>query len=129
MEKYNIYSKVDFAICASGTVTLEVAKAETPMLAVYKLNYLTWWIVKSMAKVNTATILNIVLGKNVIPELFQNAVSPENIFVYVDKYLNDSHLRNRQLEELKEGIKKMQNIKGDPNILAAKSINELIVKN
>lgn len=127
-EKYNIYPKVDFALCASGTVTLEVAKALTPMLVVYKLNYITWWILNLMVKVNTATILNIVLEKNIIPELFQNKASANNIYLIVNKYLNDKELRFKQLTALRKGIQKIQNDKQDPNIIATNSIRELINK-
>ncbi|MBC8294889.1 MAG: lipid-A-disaccharide synthase, partial [Pelagibacterales bacterium] len=64
-EKYNIYSNVDFVLCASGTVTMEVAKASTAMLVVYKLNIIPWMIVKALVKVKTATILNILLKENI----------------------------------------------------------------
>ncbi len=66
---------MDFVLCASGTVTIELARALTPMLVLYKLNYITWFIVKNLAKVKTATILNIILKENFIPELFQKDVN------------------------------------------------------
>ncbi len=128
-EKYNIYSKVDFALCASGTVTMELAKALTPMLVVYKLNFLTWLIVKFMTKVKTATILNLVLGKNVIPELFQNDATTEKIFKIVNNYLNDKNLKNKQIEQLRVGINKIKNSDGDPSNLAVNSIAELLNRN
>ena len=128
-EKYNIYSKVDFALCASGTVTMELAKALTPMLVVYKLNFLTWLIVKFMTKVKTATILNLVLGKNVIPELFQNDATTEKIFKIVNNYLNDKNLKYKQIEQLKVGINKIKNSDGDPSNLAVNSIVELLNRN
>jgi len=128
-EKYNIYSKVDFALCASGTVTMELAKALTPMLVVYKLNFLTWLIVKFMTKVKTATILNLVLGKNVIPELFQNDATTEKIFKIVNNYLNDKNLKNKQIEQLRVGINKIKNSDGDPSNLAVNSIVELLNRN
>ena len=127
-EKYNIYSKVDFALCASGTVTMELAKALTPMLVVYKLNFLTWLIVKLLVKVKTATILNIVLGKNIIPELFQSDVSSKKIFTIINNYLNDNKLKNNQIEQLRIGINKIKNLNRDPSSLAVSSIIEVLNK-
>tara|TARA_B100000676_G_scaffold126586_1_gene125822 strand:+ start:144 stop:1295 length:1152 start_codon:yes stop_codon:yes gene_type:complete len=125
-EKYDIYTNVDFALCTSGTVTMEVAKASTPMLVVYKLNYLTWWIVKLMVKVNTATIINIIIGKNVIPELFQNKVNSQNIYRIIDSYLKDDDLRNNQIKYLKKAISKMSSNYKSPNFTAAEAIYELL---
>ena len=127
-EKYNIYAEVDFALCASGTVTMELARASTPMLVAYKLNYLTWWIVKLMAKVKTATILNIIIGSNVIPELFQAKVTPKNIFDIVDRYLTDDKLKNYQINYLKEAIKKMSSNNKNPHMIAVETIDKLINK-
>tara|TARA_B100000686_G_scaffold355327_1_gene472717 strand:- start:6168 stop:7319 length:1152 start_codon:yes stop_codon:yes gene_type:complete len=128
-EKYNIYSKVDFALCASGTVTMELAKAYTPMLVVYKLNSLTWLIVKFMTKVRTATILNLVLGNNIIPELFQSDVSVEKIFRIANNYLNDDKLKKYQIEQLRLGISKIKNLNMDPSSLAVNSIVKMLNKN
>ena len=52
-EKYNIFTNIDFVLCASGTVTIELAKALTPMLVLYKLNYVTWYIVKILMYQNS----------------------------------------------------------------------------
>jgi len=124
-EKYNIYTKVDFALCASGTVTMELAKALTPMLVVYKLNYLTWFIVKLMVKVKTATILNLVLEKNIIPELFQQEVNPNNIFNVLNNYLSNKELINEQLSNIKIAINKIQNNE-NPSIMSANNIINLL---
>jgi lipid-A-disaccharide synthase len=121
-EKYNIYSKIDFAICASGSVTMELARAGTPMLVLYKLNYITWYIVKFLAKVNTATILNIILKDNFIPELFQKNVNENNIYNIIKNYIDDKDKRYNQTKKLNISINKMKNINGNPSYIAAKTI-------
>ena len=125
-EKYNIFSNIDFALCASGTVTIELAKASTPMLVVYKLNIVTWYIVKTLAKVKTATILNILLKEKFIPELFQNSVNEDNIYKIISNYINHLNIRNNQIKKLTKGINELKNTKGNPSEIAVIEILKLL---
>ena len=125
-EKYNIFSNIDFALCASGTVTIELAKASTPMLVVYKLNIVTWYIVKTLAKVKTATILNILLKEKFIPELFQNSVNEDNIYKIISNYINHLNIRNNQIKNLTKGINELKNTKGNPSEIAVIEILKLL---
>lgn len=120
-ERYNIYTKVDFVLCASGTVTMEVAKASTAMLVVYKLNFITWAIVKAVVKVNTATIINILLKENVVPELFQKDVNEYNIHRIIKRYLNDTELKSSQINKLNIAISQLKN-STNPSYIAAKTV-------
>ena len=128
-EKYNIYSKVNFVLCASGTVTIEVAKASTAMLVVYKLNFITWLIVRAMVKIKTATILNIISKDNIIPELFQKEVNETNIHGIIKKYLENSKLRNKQINKLNIAVNKLKNGDTYPSYIAAKSVLNYLYKN
>ena len=121
-ERYNIYSKADFALCASGTVTMELAKASTAMLVVYKLHFITWFILKAMVKVKTATIINIILKENVIPELFQQDVNEFNIHRIIKSYLDDDNLNKIQIKKLKIAINELKSGTNDPSYIAAKSV-------
>jgi lipid-A-disaccharide synthase len=125
-EKYNIFSNIDFALCASGTVTIELAKASTPMLVVYKLNIVTWYIVKTLAKVKTATILNILLKEKFIPELFQNSVNEDNIYKIISNYIDHLNIRNNQIKKLTKGINELKNTKGNPSEIAVIEILKLL---
>ncbi len=128
-EKYNIYSKVNFVLCASGTVTMEVAKASTAMLVVYKLNFITWLIVRAMVKIKTATILNIISKDNIIPELFQKEVNETNIHGIIKKYIENSKLRNKQINKLNIAVNKLKNGDTNPSYIAAKSVLNYLYKN
>ena len=128
-EKYNIYSKVNFVLCASGTVTMEVAKASTAMLVVYKLNFITWLIVRAMVKIKTATILNIISKDNIIPELFQKEVNETNIHRIIKKYIENSKLRNKQINKLNIAVNKLKNGDTNPSYIAAKSVLNYLYKN
>jgi len=128
-EKYNIYSKVNFVLCASGTVTIEVAKASTAMLVVYKLNFITWLIVRAMVKIKTATILNIISKDNIIPELFQKEVNETNIHGIIKKYIENSKLRNKQINKLNIAVNKLKNGDTNPSYIAAKLVLNYLYKN
>jgi len=121
-EKYNIFANIDFVLCASGTVTIELARALAPMLVLYKLNYITWLIVKKLAKVKTATILNIILKENFIPELFQNDVDENKIYKITKNFIDDINLRKNQIIKLKDSVNKLKNMNGNPNYIAATEI-------
>ena len=121
-EKYNIFTNIDFVLCASGTVTIELAKALTPMLVLYKLNYVTWYIVKTLAKVKTATILNIILKENFIPELFQNDVNEDKIYNITKNFIDDNNIRKNQIIKLEDSVNKLKNTNGNPNYIAAMEI-------
>jgi lipid-A-disaccharide synthase len=120
-ERYNIYSKVDFVLCASGSVTMEVAKAGTAMLVVYKLNFFTWFILKAMVKVKTATILNIILKENIIPEFFQKDVNALNLFRNIKKYIDNVNLRDKQIAKLNIAINSLKNNK-NPSLIASETV-------
>lgn len=121
-EKYEIYSNVDLALCASGTVSLELACLSTPMIVVYKMNWLTYFIVKSMVKINTISIVNIMLKKNIIPEYIQSDASVKNLVAESKNLLLNNDLRNEQIKSFSRALEDIVNISDNPNYLAAKAI-------
>ena len=125
-EKYNIYSDVDCALCASGTVSLELANYRTPMVVAYKLNWMTWILVKIMVKINTASIVNIILDKKIIPEYFQGRASVENLTFAIKNLIIEDNIRNKQVQGLDEAIKCVINNTQDPSYLAAKAIMKIV---
>jgi lipid-A-disaccharide synthase len=66
----------DAVLAASGTVTLEVALLERPMLIAYRRNPLTYMIAKKLVKTPWIGLPNILLQKGVVPELIQNQANP-----------------------------------------------------
>ena len=58
------------ALAASGTVSLELAAAGTPMVIAYDANPLTVWVARRLVLVDTATLVNLVTGTRAVPEFF-----------------------------------------------------------
>lgn len=71
--KRTAFALADAALATSGTVALELAAADCPMAVAYKANWATTRMVKKMAQIDTANLINIITGTRVIPEfLFEN---------------------------------------------------------
>lgn len=66
----------DFAWVASGTATLEAGLIGTPMVIVYRVNRLTAWLARRLLRVPHIGLINIVAGRQAVPELLQDAVNP-----------------------------------------------------
>ncbi|MFP5503955.1 MAG: lipid-A-disaccharide synthase, partial [Candidatus Sericytochromatia bacterium] len=69
----------DLAIAASGTVTLESAILGVPCVAAYRVSGLTAFLAKRLLRVPYVTLPNIVLGREVVPELLQERATPGTI--------------------------------------------------
>ena len=62
------FAAADVALAASGTVSLELAAAGTPMVVAYDMSWLSWQIMRRMALIDTVTLVNLVTGTRVVPE-------------------------------------------------------------
>lgn len=65
------------ALCASGTVALELAAADLPMVSVYRANPLTAWIVRRLVSVGSANLVNLVAGAPPLPGARRETRAPE----------------------------------------------------
>ncbi len=74
-----IFRAADLLIAASGTVTLEAALWGTPMLIVYRVSPLSYLLGKALIRVPHIGLVNLIAGRRVVPELIQQAVTPELI--------------------------------------------------
>lgn len=88
--KWSLYQQADLALAASGTVSLELALAKTPHIIAYKINYLTYLLVKRMIKVPYVSLVNLLLKRQVLPELLQdrceqNLITQELKAIWLEK--------------------------------------------
>lgn len=67
------------AIVATGTATLQTAMAGIPFLAVYRVSPLSYFIAKRFAYLSHMAIVNILAGREIVPELLQNDFTPERV--------------------------------------------------
>lgn len=110
------------ALATSGTVALELAFAECPMVVAYKANYLTTRMVKKLAQIDTANLINIVTDSRVIPEfLFENC-TPDKITPALAKLLDDPTTHAAQRSACNQTVRALGAGGEDPGLRAAKSV-------
>ncbi|HVR28270.1 MAG TPA: lipid-A-disaccharide synthase [Thermoanaerobaculia bacterium] len=93
------------ALCASGTATLEVGLVGTPMIVLYRVSLVTSLLGRLLLRVPNIGLVNLVLGREVAPELVQRDVHPERIRRLVERLLDDRAsllAMRRSLEPLRE---------------------------
>lgn len=83
------FATADAALTASGTVTLELAAAGVPMVAVYRTAWLTAQIVRRIVQVKTANLVNLVSGRAVVPEFLQEYFTPQAAAAALSPLLDD----------------------------------------
>lgn len=88
-EKYDAMAAANAAMAASGTVSLELALAGTPTVIGYRMNALTWRVVKSMVRVRFASIVNLLLEREAVPELLQDACTPARMAEAVARLIEE----------------------------------------
>ncbi len=119
---YDLMKHSKLGIIKSGTSTLEAGLLNLPMIIVYKTSYITYIIGKALIKLKNIGIINILLGKTVLPELIQHNVSPEKIFIEAKSILTDVN----KYDLIKTELSKIREILGDRN--AAKNTARGIIQ-
>jgi lipid-A-disaccharide synthase len=97
-----VLAAADVALLASGTVTVQAALHACPMVVVYRLSPLTYRLGKPFVKVDTYAMANLVAGRRVVPELIQDAFTPEAVAGEALKVLTDPAHAERVRADLRE---------------------------
>lgn len=87
-------------IVASGTATVEAAMMKTPFVMVYRVSPLTYLMGKPRVKVPRFAMVNLIAGKEVVPELVQPDFTAEKVVARMKEILPDGPARSRMLEGL-----------------------------
>ncbi len=98
--KRDAFAAADAALAASGTVTYELAMAGLPMVVAYRMAAASAFVIRRMIKIRYASVVNIVLGRQVVPECIQQDSIPANLVREVGALLADPALRARQKTDL-----------------------------
>jgi lipid-A-disaccharide synthase len=99
---YDVMNLSELLITASGTATLEGAMLGKPMVIIYRVSLLSYWIGRAMAQVDHIGLVNLVVGKGIAPELIQNDVNPKRIADEALRILRDPILYRRMTESMVE---------------------------
>jgi lipid-A-disaccharide synthase len=74
-----VLASADIALTASGTATVQAALHDTPMVIVYRLSPLTYRVGRRLVSVGMIGMVNLIAGEQIVPELVQDAFTPEAV--------------------------------------------------
>ena len=97
----HVLAEADVAIVASGTVTVQAALHECPMVVVYRLSPTTYRLGRRFVRVDTFAMANLVAGRRVVPELIQDDFTPRAVADHAIGLIRDPHRRDEMRADLR----------------------------
>ncbi len=95
---YDAMNLSELLVTASGTATLEGAILGKPMVIIYKLSMLSYWVGRMLIQVDHIGLVNLVAEKEIVPELIQHEANPKRISEEVFRILKDPIYRQKMVE-------------------------------
>lgn len=126
-DKQMLFSSADLALSKSGTITTELAFYKIPMVVAHKVNKFSYWLLKKMIKVVYVTIINLLAGKEIIPELLQDKCKAELIADELYRAITPGN-KQEWTEEIENNLAKLQVDQEIPSDIAARMILRLLNK-
>lgn len=105
-DHYEAIASSDLVLSACGTANLEAALLETPLVSFYRISPLTYFFGHRLATIKNFSIVNILAGERIIPELIQRDFTAQNIFEETKKILNSEEQRSEMITQFRK-IKKL----------------------
>jgi lipid-A-disaccharide synthase len=125
-EKFASFDAADAALAASGTVTTELALARKPMVVGYKAGGLTYALASLVMNVRYITLINILLGREAVPEFLQSRCTPDNLADAVVRLFQDRDAISHELADLDEATLMLGRGGEAPSIRAARAIVDFV---
>ena len=126
-ERFDAFAACDAAMTKSGTVTLELALAQVPMVVAYRVAQATAFLVRRMGvSVEHASLVNLLAGRTVVPELIQEECTADRLVAESDALFRSDEARAAQREGFREIIKIMGEATPPPSERAAKVVLDAV---
>ncbi len=124
-DRFAAFAASTAALAASGTVALELAMAGTPSVIAYRLNPLTAWAVRRAIKIDRVSLVNLLAGEDVFPEMLQEACRGDRLARAVAPLLDDPAARAGQATGMAAAIGKLRAGGEHPSARAAEVVLEV----
>jgi lipid-A-disaccharide synthase len=121
-DKFAAFRLARAALAASGTVTLELAMAGTPMVVAYRVDRIAYHVLKRLIRTPSIVLANLVLGRSVFPEFIQKQVTAEALSDALAGIMVDGPARQVQLEALAAIAELMAPPASSPSVAAAEIV-------
>jgi lipid-A-disaccharide synthase len=122
-ETWDAIAHADLALAASGTVTVETALLGTPMVTFYRVTALSWLLGKLLVDVPYYTMVNLIAGRKIVPELMQGEMTSARLAEEALRILGDTELRTTMKNDLGAVANALRSGQ-DPLLRAAQIIRE-----
>lgn len=121
---YETIACSDLVLSACGTANLEAALLGTPLVSFYRISPLSYLAGKKMVKIKHFSIVNIIAGKKIIPELIQKNFNPKSLMDHVSEILDSEETKNSMKQEFKKIKKELGDKDAASN--AARELEQLL---
>jgi lipid-A-disaccharide synthase len=115
----------DLALAASGTVTIEAALLNAPMVTFYRVTPLTYRLGKMLVDVPFYSMVNLIAGRPLVPELIQDEMTGERLAAESLRLLSDTAARDAQRAGLADVARQLSSRQGAPE-RAARAIQDIL---
>jgi lipid-A-disaccharide synthase len=122
-ETWDVLAHANLALAASGTVTMEAALLGTPLITYYKVTGVSWMLGRFLVDVPFYSMVNLIAGRRLAPELMQNEMTGERIAREAVRLLQD----RQALDDMRRGLGEIRarlESEEDPMVRAARIIKE-----
>ena len=126
-DRFDAFAASDAAMAKSGTVTLELALADVPMVVAYRVSPATAFLVRRMGVgVEHASLVNLLAGREVVPEFLQEECTPERLASGVEALLLSGEMREVQRRGFREVVTALGEPHPSPSERAAKVVLDVV---
>lgn len=126
-EPFRMIHLVDMMLVASGTATLQVGILKKPMVIMYRMKWLTGLFAKLVVRgTKYFGLVNLILGKEAVPERFQSEANPENLAALLEKYIQDPAYKAQVIADLEQVRQHLGNKGATQRVVAA--LDEFLTK-
>ena len=125
-DKHDAYAAAGAALTKSGTSTLELALAGVPMAVTYRVNPLTGFLARRLIRVQHVAMVNLLAGREIVPELLQQDCTPEKLRAVVGVLLTDERVSQAQRKAFSAVMAGLQAPHGTASDAAARAVLELL---
>jgi lipid-A-disaccharide synthase len=114
---YNALAAADLTIVSSGTATVEAALLGKPMIVIYRLSPLTAKLAKPLVRTKFFSMVNLIAGRRVVPELIQDDFTPIRVASEAVSLLSASKQSLEKLEAMRQGLAEVTQLLGPPGAI------------
>jgi lipid-A-disaccharide synthase len=123
-QTWDVLACAELALAASGTVTIEATLLGTPMVTFYRVNNLSWLMGKFLVRVPFYSMVNLVAGQRIVPELIQSDMTPARLADEALALLANESARESMRSELQLVARKLAHPQEDPLEVAASLVEK-----